>query len=205
MAENKFEASMKMLTADPRVKKHILPASKRIPVLCEPFVSQRAKDTLDLVEKFVEEDCVPADPVMRALIGDSTQERFSAHPQLLEDLKKKAKSLGLWNMFLPKNHFKEGAGFSNLEYGLMAEHLGKSLVASEACNCAAPDTGNMEVLAKYGTEAQKRRWLDPLLDGKIRSAFLMTEPDVASSDATNIGLTMHKDGDHWVLNGRVSS
>lgn len=106
-------------------------------------------------------------------------------------------------MFLPKNHFKEGAGFSNLEYGLMAEMLGKSRVASEATNCAAPDTGNMEVIAKYGTEAQKREWLTPLLEGKIRSAFLMTEPQVASSDATNIELQMRQEGNEWVLNGQV--
>lgn len=105
-------------------------------------------------------------------------------------------------MFLPKNHFKEGAGFSNLEYGLMAEYLGKSGTASEACNCSAPDTGNMEVLAKYGTQKQKDRWLKPLLEGKIRSAFLMTEPEVASSDATNIELSMRKEGNEWVLNGQ---
>ena len=134
-------------------------------------------------------------------LGEGTVKRFDAHPPIMEALKKRAKELGLWNMFLPKNHFKEGAGFSNLEYGLMAEYLGKSRVASEATNCAAPDTGNMEVIAKYGTEAQKKKWLQPLLDGHIRSAFLMTEPDVASSDATNIDLDIRKEGDEYVLNG----
>jgi acyl-CoA dehydrogenase len=136
-------------------------------------------------------------------MGTTPKERWNAHPEVIEELKEKAKKLGLWNMFLPKNHFKEGAGFSNVEYGLMAELLGKSGISSEATNCAAPDTGNMEVIAKYGTEDQKRRWLDPLLQGKIRSAFLMTEPDIASSDATNIQLTITKEGNSWVLNGSV--
>ena len=111
-----------------------LSASQRIPVIARPFVSDRAKKTLDLVEKFVEEECIPADAVyaQQTGVGKSIQERFDAHPQVIEDLKKKAKELGLWNMFLPKNHFKkEGAGFSNLEYGLMAEYLGKSNTASE--------------------------------------------------------------------------
>lgn len=112
--------------------------------------------------------------------------------------------MGLWNMFLPKGHYKESPGFTNLEYGLMAEYLGKSRTASEAVNCAAPDTGNMEVFAKYGTEAQKKQWLKPLMDGEIRSAFLMTEPDIASSDASNIQMDMKKDGNSWVLNGSVS-
>lgn len=152
----------------------------------------------------MEEECIPADAVYEQQIGrGSTPERFSAQPPILEELKKKAQALGIWNMFLPKNHFKEGAGFSNLEYGLMAEYLGKSIVASEAVNCSAPDTGNIEVLAKYGTQAQKELWLGPLLRGEIRSAFLMTEPQVASSDATNIEMKMTKDGDYWVLNGQV--
>jgi acyl-CoA dehydrogenase len=153
------------------------------------------------VEKFVEEECIPADTVYAQQIGQGVQQRFTSHPTVIEDLKKRARELGLWNLFLPKNHFKEGAGFSNLEYGLMAEYLGKSFTASEAVNCSAPDTGNMEVIAKYGTQAQKDRWLQPLLEGKIRSAFLMTEPDVASSDATNIGLSMRREGNEWVLNG----
>jgi acyl-CoA dehydrogenase len=107
-------------------------------------------------------------------------------------------------MFLPKAHFPDiSPGLSNLEYGLIAEYLGKSVTASEATNCAAPDTGNMEVLAKYGNAAQKGRWLTPLLEGNIRSAFLMTEPDIASSDATNISLSMKRDGDHYILNGSV--
>ncbi|KIW24285.1 uncharacterized protein PV07_10012 [Cladophialophora immunda] len=182
-----------------------IPASERIPVIARPFVSERAKKTLDLVERFVEEECIPADAVFAQQLnqkGGDTVSRFDAHPQVIEDLKTKARKLGLWNMFLPKNHFKEGAGFSNLEYGLMAEYLGKSGVASEATNCAAPDTGNMEVFAKYGTEEQKQKWLGPLLNGEIRSAFLMTEPQVASSDATNIELDMRRDGDYYVLNGQ---
>lgn len=119
----------------------------------------------------------------------------------MEDLKEKARKLGIWNMFLPKGHYKESPGWTNLEYGLMAEWLGRSRSASEACNCAAPDTGNMEVLAKYGNDAQKAQWLKPLMEGKIRSAFLMTEPEVASSDATNIQLDIRREGNEYVLNG----
>src|SRR5436305_15305448 len=131
-------------------------------------------------------------------------ERWQSYPKVIDELKAEAKKLGLLNMFLPKGHYKESPGFTNLEYGLMAEQLGKSRVASEACNCAAPDTGNMEVLAKYGNDAQKKQWLKPLMDGEIRSAFLMTEPDVASSDARNIQLHMRKEGNEYVLNGSVS-
>jgi hypothetical protein len=213
--KNDFSEKL-MISADGQLK-----ASQKIPQIARPFVSEKALKYLDIVslphhiiasitdrsvpqvEKFVEEECIPADTVFQQQIGDSTAERFSGHPAIIEDLKKRARELGLWNMFLPKNHFKEGAGFSNLEYGLMAEYLGKSRTASEATNCAAPDTGNMEVIAKYGTQAQKDKWLKPLLEGEIRSAFLMTEPDVASSDATNITLDIKREGNEYVLNGSV--
>jgi len=143
-----------------------------------------------------------ADPVLEAQIGQG-DDRWNHHPPIVDELKDKAKALGLWNMFLPKGHYKESPGYTNLEYGLMAEWLGKSRVASEAVNCAAPDTGNMEVLAKYGNEAQKAQWLKPLMDGEIRSAFLMTEPQVASSDATNIEMNIRREGSEYVLNGSV--
>ncbi|KAI0885180.1 acyl-CoA dehydrogenase NM domain-like protein [Annulohypoxylon maeteangense] len=174
--------------------------SSQIPDIVKHRVSDRAKKTLDIVAKFVEEECIPADPILEAQIGEGSA-RWDHHPPIIEDLKAKAKQLGLWNMFFPKGHYKESPGYTNLEYGLMAEWLGKSRSASEATNCAAPDTGNMEVLAKYGNEAQKAQWLKPLMDGQIRSAFLMTEPDVASSDATNIQLSIVKDGNDYVLNG----
>ena len=124
------------------------------------------------------------------------------HSPKLEVLKSLAKKEGLWNLFLPKGYGKLSPGLTNLEYAPLAELMGRSSYSSEIFNCSAPDTGNMEVLAKYGTNEQKEKWLKPLMDGKIRSAFLMTEPDVASSDATNIETSIVRDGDEYIINGK---
>ena len=126
---------------------------------------------------------------------------WSNYPKI-ETLKLKAKEQGLWNLFLPKDYNEFSPGLSNLDYAPLAEIMGRVPFSSEVFNCSAPDTGNMEVLAKYGSQDQKKTWLKPLLDGEIRSAFLMTEPDVASSDATNIQTSIEKKGDHYLINGR---
>jgi acyl-CoA dehydrogenase len=147
---------------------------------------------------FMGEHVYPAEAEF-ARWDEDAQRRWTV-PPILEALKAKARAAGLWNLFLPDP--QHGAGLSNLEYARLAERMGRSLIASEIFNCSAPDTGNMEVLHQFGNGEQKARWLEPLLRGEIRSAFAMTEPAVASSDATNISLPIARDGDFFVLNGR---
>jgi acyl-CoA dehydrogenase len=160
--------------------------------------SERCSEFKERLEAFMDEHVYPAEPVYERELRDSGDPHHQ--PQVMEELKQQAREAGLWNMFLPDPTL--GAGLSNSDYAPLAEILGRSRIASEACNCSAPDTGNMEVLYHFATDAQKERWLTPLLDGEIRSSFAMTEPDVASSDATNIALRIERDGDDYVLNGR---
>lgn len=153
--------------------------------------------------KFVKNEYLPSMKVYKQQYRDLQKKHKSdwVVPQVLEDLKVKAKNQGLWNIFLPKD-YPEGPGLTNLDYAHMAEIMGRYFGLSEVCNCSAPDTGNMEVLAKYGSPEQKKKWLVPLMNGDIRSVFFMTEPKVASSDATNIETQITREGNNWVINGR---
>jgi len=159
--------------------------------------SPRVRALQDRLTAFMDEHIYPAEPRFFAEVATGDRWQPTA---VMEELKAKAREAGLWNLFLPESD--RGAGLTNAEYAPLCEIMGRSPIAPEAFNCSAPDTGNMEVFERYGTPAQKRQWLEPLLAGEIRSAFAMTEPDVASSDATNVQSSIARDGDHYVLNGR---
>ena len=161
--------------------------------------SARTKELQQKLLAFMDEHIYPNEAKYYAHVR--SDKRWEPVP-VIEELKPKAKAAGLWNLFLPKSPRAPGGGLSNLDYAPLCEIMGRSSWAPEVFNCSAPDTGNMETFERYGTEAQKKQWLDPLLEGKIRSAFLMTEPAVASSDATNIQMSIRKDGNDYVINGR---
>ena len=166
--------------------------------------SPKTKELIQKVSLFMDENVYPAEEKytaeMKAFRDAGNPWQI---PKVLNELKQKAKDQGLWNFFLPES--ESGFGLTNLEYAPLAEMMGKVSFASEIFNCSAPDTGNMEVLDKFGSDFQKQKWLQPLLDGEIRSAFAMTEPNVASSDATNIESKIEKDGDEYVINGEKLS
>lgn len=168
-------------------------------------LSSKQVEWRDRVRAFMQDHVYRAEDSYHAHARQEGETRWQI-PPVIEELKARAYHEGLWNLFLPPSeHDTEeyrGAGLSNLEYALCAEEMGRVSFASEAFNCSAPDTGNMEVLHRYGTPDQKARWLRPLMDGVIRSAFLMTEPDIASSDATNIETSIRREGDEYVINGR---
>ena len=164
-------------------------------------LSDRCKQLRERLLAFMDDHIYPAESVYREQTIASADPH--SHPRVMEELKERARDLGLWNLFLPHDSADLSApGLNNVEYAPLAEIMGRSHIAPEACNCAAPDTGNMEVLALFGTPEQRERWLLPLLEGEIRSAFAMTEPAVASSDATNIELRIQRDGDEYLLSGR---
>lgn len=158
--------------------------------------SEKAREYQERLKVFMDKHIYPNEATFAHQIGEG--DRWQP-VSIVEELKKKARSEGLWNLFLPESEY--GAGLTNLEYTPLCEIMGRSPMAPEVFNCSAPDTGNMEVLVRYGTEAQKEQWLKPLLKGEIRSAFCMTEPEVASSDATNIQASIVRDGDEYVING----
>jgi acyl-CoA dehydrogenase len=161
----------------------------------------RTEELSGQLNAFIDEVILPAEKVFEEQAAEmADQGRPWERPPVMEELKAEARGRGLWNLFLA--HHAEGAGLTNLQYAPLAELTGRSFLTPEALNCAAPDTGNMEILAEFGTKEQQDRWLRPLLDGEIRSAFCMTEPGVASSDATNIGTSISRDGDVYVINGR---
>lgn len=163
-------------------------------------LSEELVEVREKIRKFVEELVEPVEQEYHHEVGVGDRWSHTARQdEILNDLKDAARELGLWNFFLPES--QGGAGISNLEYAHLAEIMGRSRLASEAFNCSAPDTGNMEVLERYGSDEQKKEWLVPLLAGEIRSAFAMTEPSVASSDATNIATTAVLEGDEWVISG----
>ncbi|MCE7791313.1 acyl-CoA dehydrogenase [Salipaludibacillus sp. CUR1] len=161
--------------------------------------SDKVKRLQEQLTEFMDKNVYPNEQAYEEFV-ENQSDPWARVPPVMEEMKIKAKEEGLWNLFLPDSDY--GQGLSNVEYAPLCEIMGRSVIGPEVFNCNAPDTGNMEVLVRYGSEEQKRKWLLPLLNGEIRSCFSMTEPDTASSDATNIGASIERDGDEYVINGR---
>lgn len=161
--------------------------------------SSKVQELIRKLNVFMEENVYPNETLYEQQLNEQ-ESRWNGIPPIMEELKRKAKDAGLWNLFLPESEY--GAGLTNVDYAPLCEIMGRSMIAPEIFNCNAPDTGNMEVLARYGTDQQKSDWLQPLLEGEIRSCFSMTEPDVASSDATNIEARIERQGTEYVINGQ---
>lgn len=172
-------------------------AFQHIPPGVKAKLRPLAIEKIQAVYDWVENECIPREPVMTAQV----EGRKWAIPPLMKELRERAKALGLFNLFLPET-FDDSPGLTNLEYGCCAEIMGRCYWAAQTMNCHAPETGNIELLAKYCSPEQKEKWLKPLLDGTKSSAYSMTEPSVATSDATNVGISIKKDGDEYVVNGR---
>ncbi|MEQ8492658.1 MAG: acyl-CoA dehydrogenase family protein, partial [Gammaproteobacteria bacterium] len=163
-------------------------------------LNERSRELRERIRAFMNEHVYPIEEAVYDFVHDPAN--LWVVPPQIEELKAKARAEGLWNLFLPHEYGEYSPGLSNLEYAPLAEEMGRVLWASEVFNCSAPDTGNMEVLARYGSDDHKKQWLEPLLAGEIRSSYLMTEPQVASSDATNVETEIRRDGDEYVINGR---
>lgn len=167
--------------------------------------NEKTQALLEKLKAFMKEEVYPIEKEYIHAVENGSANNGEGRwktPQMMQTLKQRAKEAGLWNLFLPEEYKPYGAGLTNAEYAPLCEEMGRVLFSAEIFNCSAPDTGNMEVLAKYGNEEHKKQWLEPLLNGEIRSAFAMTEPAVASSDATNIETSITRDGDEYVINGR---
>jgi alkylation response protein AidB-like acyl-CoA dehydrogenase len=173
------------------------PAFSHIPPGVKAKLRPFAIEKIQAVYDWVENECIPREPVMEAQL----RAKEWSIPPLMKELREKAKAQGLFNLFLP-NSFKDSPGLTNLEYSCCAELMGRCYWAAQTCNCHAPETGNIELLAKYCNDAQKKKWLAPLLEGTSSSAYSMTEPAQATSDATNVGIQIRREGDEYVINGR---
>ncbi|RUS83325.1 hypothetical protein EGW08_008947, partial [Elysia chlorotica] len=202
-SSRKIQPIMTSLNMRSTSSSSVLPEQAGMMAVSVEGLSPKVQDLHRRVKQFIEENVLHLEQIRTERLNRPGVNKWEVMPEL-EEAKAKAKAAGLWNLFLPLESdpgAKYGAGLTNLEYAFLCEEMGKCILAPEVFNCSAPDTGNMETILRYGTEEQKQTWLEPLLEGRIRSCFAMTEPKVASSDATNIESSIRREGDHYIING----